>query len=103
MSIGVLSLISKSISAHEAKPYHCWIGIISDFLLGLGLSLLSTMVVTDSADALGSSPWTLPLLCLTLLIALVLNHIPGESKNSGGRVVCRRKAEQIVVAEIGSN
>lgn len=51
-----------------------YIGIISNFVLGTSLTLLSTMVLTAAADNLGKSMWTLPLPTLVLLILMMLNH-----------------------------
>jgi hypothetical protein len=53
-----------------------YVSIVSNFALGVGLALLTTMVLTNAADNLGESAWTLPLLVFVLFIAMVLNHLP---------------------------
>lgn len=72
--LGILSWLSHSKGLHESRSHLG--GIISKFVIGLGLVVCSTMVLTQSADKLGESAWTLPLLFFLLAIALVLNHIP---------------------------
>jgi hypothetical protein len=73
IAIGVLSWLSIP-KGKGRKSITSYISIISKFVLGLGLILLSTMVLTQAADYLGESVWTLPLLVFVLAIALVLNH-----------------------------
>jgi hypothetical protein len=82
--LGVLSWLSHSKGLHESRSHLG--GIISKFVIGLGLVLLSTMDLTPSADALGGSAWTLPLLFFLLAIALTLNHIPWSNfrRSRGG-------------------
>jgi hypothetical protein len=79
---GIAHTASHSRLPHRSKkfaiihrPYSRYIGILANFLLGTGLALLAIMVVTDAADNLGESPWTLPLLVFVFLIALALNHV----------------------------
>jgi hypothetical protein len=72
--LGVLSWLSHSKGLHESRAHLG--GIISKFVIGLGLVFLSTMVMTDSADNLGESPWTLPLVFFLVAIALILQHLP---------------------------
>lgn len=43
-----------------------YISIGANILVGLGLALLSTSVLTDAAGNLGTTPWTLPALTLIL-------------------------------------
>ena len=52
------------------------IGIVGNVVLGIALALLSTMVLTDAANNLGDSVWTLPLPVIVLFIALLLSHVP---------------------------
>lgn len=79
-----LSLLKEERKGPESR--RAWIGIISNFLLGVGSCLLSIMVglnpdVNSSADKLGESAWPLPVMVFVLFIALLLNHIPrGISK-----------------------
>ena len=66
-----------------------YVGMVSNIIFGLGLALLSTMALTDAADNLGESVWTLPLVVFVLAIALVLNHTPWgiiSGKNNAVRV-----------------
>lgn len=77
--LGVLSWLSHSKGLHESRSHLG--GIISKFVIGLGLVLCSIMVLTQSADNLGESAWTLPLLFFLLAIALILNHIPWSDFN----------------------
>lgn len=79
MFLGVLSWLSHSKGLHESRSHLG--GIISKFVIGLGLVLCSIMVLTQSADNLGESAWTLPLLFFLLAIALILNHIPWSNFN----------------------
>lgn len=73
ISLGVLSWLS--LPKVEGPTHRTrYIGVISKFVLGLGMTLLSTMVLTQAADNLGESVWTLPLLVFVLAIALLLNH-----------------------------
>jgi hypothetical protein len=74
--ISLAILASFSLLKGESRKSRLYIGIISNFILGTGLTLLSTMVLTAAADNLGYSVWTLPLPTFVLLIALVLNHVP---------------------------
>jgi hypothetical protein len=77
--IGILSWLT--LLKGEGRPSRCrYVGIISNFALGMGLTLLSVMVLTQAADNLGESVWTLPLLVFVLAIALVLNHTPRRMK-----------------------
>lgn len=72
--LAVLSWLSHSKGMHESRTH--MVGIVSKFVLGTALVLCSTMVLTEAADNLGSSPWTLPFLFFILAIALILNHVP---------------------------
>jgi hypothetical protein len=74
IAIGVLSWLSIP-KGKGHKSVYSWVGIISKFALGLAFVLMSTMVLTQAADNLGSSVWTLPLLVFVLAILLVLNHV----------------------------
>ena len=81
--LGILAWLSHSKGRHESRSYLG--GIISKFIIGLGLVFLSTMVTNDSADNLGESAWTLPLVFFLLIIALILDHLPYSSfKKSSG-------------------
>lgn len=85
MGVAILSILSlgKSRIPREQEARHRWVGIIANLTFGMALILLSIMVTTDASENLGESPWTLPLLCFVLLIALVLNHIPKKTKEMG--------------------
>lgn len=72
--LGVLSWLSHSKGLHESRAHLG--GIISKFVIGLGLVFLSTMVLTQSSDNLGESAWTLPLMFFSLGIALIFQHLP---------------------------
>jgi hypothetical protein len=82
--LGILSWLSHSKGLHESRSHLG--GIISKFVIGLGLVFLSTMNLTPAANILGPSAWTLPLLFFLLAIALILNHIPWSNfrKSKGG-------------------
>ncbi|KAH8812164.1 bacterial low temperature requirement A protein-domain-containing protein [Xylogone sp. PMI_703] len=73
IGIAILSWLSLT---REGRVWKNYIGIASNFLLGVGTCLLSIMLLTSASDNLGESPWTLPLLVFILTIALMLNHIP---------------------------
>ena len=75
VSIGVLSWFSM-LREPGRETRHRYVGIIGNFILGLGLTLLSTMLLTQAPGSLGDSAWVLPLLVFVLFIALLLNHIP---------------------------
>ncbi|OGE50093.1 hypothetical protein PENARI_c018G07872 [Penicillium arizonense] len=63
-------------SAHHAGYSRLrYISIGANILVGLGLALLSTSVLTDAAGNLGTTPWTLPALTLILLALLLLHHL----------------------------
>lgn len=72
--LSVLSWLSHSKGLHESRSH--LVGIISKLVIGLALVFCSMMVLTNAANNLGESAWTLPLLSLLLNIVLVLNHIP---------------------------
>jgi hypothetical protein len=89
ISISVLSWLSLLREERKGpESRRAWIGIISNFVLGVGSCLLSIMVGlpqdpngNDSLDRLGDSAWPLPVMVFILFIALLLNHIPrGISK-----------------------
>jgi hypothetical protein len=65
MGIGILAWLSM---LKEKRTWRHYIGIVSNLLIGLGVALLSVMLVTSASDNLGSSPWTLPLLVFVLFI-----------------------------------
>lgn len=50
-----------------------YISIGANILVGLAITLLSTMVLTDAAGNLGTTPWTLPALTLILLTCMLLS------------------------------
>jgi hypothetical protein len=82
--LGVLSWLSHSKGLHESRSH--LVGIISKLVIGISLVFCSMMVLTNAANNLGESAWTLPLLSFLLAIALVLNHIPwGNLGNSTAR------------------
>ena len=81
--LGILAWLSHSKGRHASRAYLG--GIISKFVIGLGLVLLSTMTLSDAADNLGESAWTLPLMLFVLFIALIFDHLPYSSfKKSSG-------------------
>jgi hypothetical protein len=61
----------------EKRTWHHYIGIVSNIVIGLGVALVSVMLVNGNAsDSLGSGPWTLPLLVFALFIGMSLcSHI----------------------------
>jgi hypothetical protein len=63
--IGILTLLS--LRHHAGYSRLRYISIGANILVGLGLALLSTAVLTDAAGNLGTTPWTLPALTLILL------------------------------------
>lgn len=78
ISCAVLSWLSL-LKGQDREARHRYVGIIANLAIGTGLTLMATMVLTNAADILGESPWTLPLLVFVLLIALVVNHLPRMS------------------------
>lgn len=48
-----------------------YISIGANILVGLAITLLSTMVLTDAAGNLGTTPWTLPSLTLIFLTCML--------------------------------
>lgn len=75
IAVAILSYVSLLKDANR-ETRHRYVGIIGNVVLGLALTMLSTMVLTQAADNLGESVWTLPLLVFVLFIALLLNHVP---------------------------
>jgi hypothetical protein len=66
VGIGILAWLSM---LKEKRTWRHYIGIVTNFVLGLGLTLLSIMVVNDTNNNnFGSSPWVLPLFVFILLI-----------------------------------
>lgn len=66
VGIGILAWLSM---LKEKRTWRHYIGIVMNFVLGLGLTLLSIMVVNETNNNnFGSSPWVLPLLVFILLI-----------------------------------
>jgi hypothetical protein len=72
--LAVLSWLSHSNGLYESRAHLG--GIVCKVVIGVGLVFLSLMVMSENADKLGESPWTLPLLFFLLLIALILQHLP---------------------------
>ncbi|KAF2203015.1 hypothetical protein GQ43DRAFT_412506 [Delitschia confertaspora ATCC 74209] len=68
----VLSMLSFTPEQRRALQYFRQ-GL--NFLLGLGLCLLSTMKYTDASGKYASSPWMIPTLCIVFFICLVVNHV----------------------------
>jgi hypothetical protein len=66
--IGVLTLLSHGDGYSRMR----YISIGANILLGLAITLLSTMVLTDAAGNLGTTPWTLPALALILLTCMLI-------------------------------
>lgn len=77
VGIGILSWLSM---LPENRTWRHYVGVLANILIGTGIALLTTMILTDAADSLTSTPWTLPLLVFALLIALILNHVPMSSR-----------------------
>jgi hypothetical protein len=68
MGHGVLSALSMHRDGFD-NHWRRYVGIAANLLLGLGLTLLSIMVLNeDNADNFGESVWTLPLLVFVLFI-----------------------------------
>lgn len=66
IGIAILAWLSM---LKEKRTWRHYVGIASNFLIGLGVALLALLLVTDAADDIGSSPWTLPLLVFVLFIS----------------------------------
>ncbi len=52
---------------------------VVNFLIGLGLALISLFNVVGDEDSglrFQGSPWVLPTICLTYLAVLIFNHLP---------------------------
>lgn len=65
MLIAILTLLAYR---HEAgHPILQYLSAYANFIVGLGIALLSTMVLTNAASNLGQTPWTIPALMLILL------------------------------------
>ncbi|CAL5873995.1 uncharacterized protein PFLUO_LOCUS8280 [Penicillium psychrofluorescens] len=73
--VGVLTLLSHRYRAGYSRLRYISIG--ANILVGLGISLLSTMVLTDAAEDLGMTSWALSGLTLILLALVVLQHLSG--------------------------
>jgi hypothetical protein len=72
--IGVLTLLAyRHDAGHTIFRY---VSIFVNMLVGLGIALLSTMVLTDAANNLGETPWTLPALTLILLACMSKSLYP---------------------------
>jgi hypothetical protein len=63
IGIAILAWLSM---LKEKRTWRHYIGIISNFLIGIGVALLAVMLVSDASSDLGSSPWTLPLLVFVM-------------------------------------
>jgi hypothetical protein len=79
IGLAVLSLLSMHKDGSSAH-WRRYVGIGTNLLLGLGLALLSTMVLTDNADVLGESPWPLPLLVFVLIIGELLFYVQPHTR-----------------------
>jgi hypothetical protein len=95
IGIAILAWLSM---LKEKRTWRHYIGITSNFLIGMGVALLALLLVTGASDDFGDSPWILPLLVfvmfigqspstpskrattLTRPIALLLNHVPRTSR-----------------------
>jgi len=86
IGIAILAWLSM---LKEKRTWRHYIGIVSNFLIGLGVALVALTLLTDASDNLGSSPWTLPLLVFVMFIALILNHIPRSSRSREDKVKLR--------------
>ncbi|CAL5865992.1 uncharacterized protein PFLUO_LOCUS199 [Penicillium psychrofluorescens] len=73
--VGVLTLLSHKYHAGYSRLRYISIG--ANILVGLGIALLSTAVLTDAAATLDTTYWTLPGLTLILLALVVLQHVSG--------------------------
>jgi F0F1-type ATP synthase assembly protein I len=74
IGIGIFTYLSYSGDAHHHRRYTRYLSIISSVLIGIGLALFSTAVLTDTSRLLGHSSWTLPLLLFLLLIRRYPKH-----------------------------
>lgn len=63
MGIAILAWLSM---LKEKRTWRHYIGIVSNFLIGLGVALVALTLLTNASDDLGSSPWMLPLLVFVL-------------------------------------
>ena len=85
IGIAVLAWLSM---LKEKRTWRHYIGIVSNLLIGLGVALLSIMLLTNASDNLGSSPWTLPLLVFAWFIGMhihmstCLNSYANQSSSS---------------------
>jgi hypothetical protein len=67
IGIAILAWLSM---LKEKRTWRYYIGIVSNFLIGLGVALLSLTLLTSASDNLGSSPWMLPLLVFVIFIGM---------------------------------
>lgn len=70
MIIGILTLLS--LRHHAGYSRLRYISIGANILVGLGIALLTTAVLTDAAENLGTTPWALPALTLILLASSLI-------------------------------
>ncbi|KAH7379975.1 bacterial low temperature requirement A protein-domain-containing protein [Cadophora sp. MPI-SDFR-AT-0126] len=71
--IGVLSWLSMSNLEYRAR----WrfVAIATNILLGVGLCLLTLLILTDAALTLGTSPWTITICVFVFMIAIIVDQV----------------------------
>jgi len=71
--IGVLSWLSMSNIEYRAR----WrfVAIATNILLGVGLCLLTLLILTDAALTLGMSPWTITICVFVFMIAIIVDQV----------------------------
>ena len=73
MLMNLLFIISRM---KRWSPFNIFRAVLN-FLIGLGLALVSLIQLNDDdASQYQSTPWILPTLCLTFFVVLVINHLP---------------------------
>lgn len=68
--MGVLAWLSE-----KPKKLGDYVRSSANFVVGLGLCLLSLMSLTETEGNFGFSSWVLPTLCLSLGLVVVINHV----------------------------
>ena len=68
IGIAIFTFVSYGEDPRHTGRFTRFLSISSCGLVGLGLTLLSTAVLTGAASIIGSTSWTLPLLVFLLLI-----------------------------------
>ncbi|OCL08516.1 hypothetical protein AOQ84DRAFT_376676 [Glonium stellatum] len=68
--MGVLAWMSE-----KPKKLGDYIRNSANFVVGLGLCLVSLMSLTNAEVNYTFSPWVLPTLCLSLALVVLINHV----------------------------